>query len=374
MKALHLLPLTLILGIGLTACGLPTTSGINGNASGAQFTAQGGPKPLQIRLFRSYGNPGSVHLRARVFKPENQRPESAEDSSLLNFWRNLTSLSVKEVSGVKIDLSLNGRSQTLISDQEGMIQVASEAFGPLPPGIHTLQAALTPGQAYTAPTVSEKVVIQNSAEPSLGVVSDIDDTIKISYVTNKLKSLRRLLFSNAYSVKPMPGTAVLYQRLELAGDGQADGDIQYVSGSPLNLADSIYRFMDYRGFPAGAIDLKKWGFGAGDDSPFAQQGYKAERLRRIFTTYPNRSFLLFGDSGEKDPEIYREIAQAFPGRVTGIFINNVTKSKPSDPRFQGLHLTASALDQAKILQQMGLLQPADVDAVAKALAAEVPAP
>lgn len=332
--------------------------------------AQGKPKTLQVRLFRSYGNEGTVHVRARVMRPENQRPENAQDSTLLNFWRALTSLSVKEVAGVKVDLSLNGKTLTLISNNEGMIQTPAEVFGPLPAGIHPLRATLSPGQTYTAPAVSENIVVQASTDNSLSVVSDIDDTIKISNVTNKLKSLRRLLFSNAYTVEPIPGTAVLYQRLEFRGDGLADGDTQYVSGSPINLAESIYRFMDFRGFPKGAVDLKKWGFGAGDDSPFAQQNYKVDRLRKIFTTYPQRSFLLFGDSGEKDPEIYRQIATEFPGRVRAIFINNVTKSQPTDPRFQGLNLTNSALDQARILQQQGLLNAADVDAVAKAVNAE----
>jgi phosphatidate phosphatase APP1 len=200
------------------------------------------------------------------------------------------------------------------------------------------------------------------------VISDIDDTIKISNVTNKLKSLRRLLFTNGYTVEPVPGTAVLYQRLEMRGDGRADGDVQYVSGSPINLSESIYRFMDHRGFPQGAIDLKKWGLGANDDSPFAQQSYKITRLRQIFTTYPNRSFLLFGDSGEKDPEIYRQIASEFPGRVKDIFINNVTGGKPTDARFQGQHLTSGALEQARMLQAAGQLTAEDVDAVGKAAA------
>ncbi len=329
------------------------------------------PKVLQIRLFRSYGNEGTVHVRARVMKPETQRPENAQDSTLLNFWRALTSLTVKEVGGVKVDMTINGKTLTLISDAEGMIQTPAEAFGPLSPGIHSMRASLSPGQNYSAPVVNENVVIQGSQDTGLAIVSDIDDTIKISNVTNKLKSLRRLLFSNAYTVEPVPGTAVLYQRLELAGDGINDGDTQYVSGSPINLSDSIYRFMDYRGFPKGAVDLKKWGFGVGDDSPFAQQNYKVDRLRRILSTYPKRSFLLFGDSGEKDPEIYRQIATEFPGRVKGIFINNVSKSQPNEARFQGQFLTSSALDQALILQQQGLLQATDVDAVAQAVNAEV---
>lgn len=332
----------------------------------AQVEALRSAKRLEIRLFRSYGHEEQLNLRARVIKAENQKPESPNDWALLNFWRNLTSLSVKEVAGIQVQFSLNGKSLTLASDKEGMILLPATAFGPLTPGLYTLSAELAPGQKATAPVSREKIVIQARSDRSLGIVSDIDDTIKMSSVTRKLTALRRLLFKNSYTSEPIPGTAVLYQRLEQGLDGVDDGDITYISGSPINLAEYIYAFMDYRKFPLGAVELKKWGFGAGDDNPLAQQSYKLERLRQLFALYPSRSYLLFGDSGEKDPEIYKQIAAEYPGRVKGIFINNVTQGKPSDARFQGVYLTQNALEAAQILRQQGLLTPADLEAVRQA--------
>jgi len=336
----------------------------------AQLEAQRSAKKLDIRLFRSYGNESQVWLKARVIQAENQKPESPHDSSLVNFWRNLTSLSVKEVPGIQVIFSLNGKQITLISDKEGMIQAPIGAFGPLSAGLYTLQAELAPGQKATAPPSSEKIVIQSLNSQDIGIVSDIDDTIKLSNVTQKLNALRRLLFSNSYSSEPIPGTAMLYQRLENR-DGQADGDITYISGSPFNLSPYIYRFMDFRTFPTGAIELKKWGFGKTDDSPLEQYAFKLSRLRQLFATYPQKSFLFFGDSGEKDPEIYRQIAQEFPGRVKGIFINNVTQAQAQDPRFQGTYLTRDAVEAAQILLNQGLLTPADLEAIQAAQAGRI---
>lgn len=333
--------------------------------------AQKSTKRLEIRLFRSYGNEQFVHLKARVMKPENQRPENPDDSSLINFWRNLTSLSVKEAAGIQVDFTINNKTLRLTSDKEGMLQATAEAFAPLAPGFQTVTAKLAPGQHVTGSVSSEKVVIQASSDTSLGVISDIDDTIKISNVTSKWKALRRLLFSNSYTSEPIPGTSALFQRLEQSIDGQIDGDIGYVSGSPINISPAIYRFMDHRMFPVGAIELKKWGFGNGDDSPTEQINYKLSRLRQIMTTYPKKSFLFFGDSGEKDPEIYRQITQEFPTRVKAIFINNVTQGKPTDPRFQGVNLTNNAVDAALILQQQGVLSAADVDYVRQAIAGKI---
>ncbi|MEZ0375010.1 MAG: phosphatase domain-containing protein [Candidatus Sericytochromatia bacterium] len=350
----------------LAACA--TVGPVNPALFNAQNSTKGSAKKLQIRLFRSYGNEEIAHVRARVMKPENQRPESPSDSSLLNFWRNLTSFNVSEMGGIQVKFSLNGKSLTLVSDDEGMIQVPAQAFGPLPAGIQSLRAELAPGQHYTAPVTETGFQIHPAGDSGLGIVSDIDDTIKVSNVTSKLKALRRLLFSNSYSSEPVPGIAVLYQLLEKRNDGQVDGDFTYISGSPLNLSDTIYRFMDNRSFPQGAIELKKWSFG-GDDSPFSQQNFKLLRLRQLLTTYPRMSFLCFGDSGERDPEIYRQIANEYPGRIKDIFINNVTGAKPTDPRFAGEHLTRDTIETATLLQQNGLLTPEDVETVRKAIAA-----
>lgn len=374
----------LSLAVMLTACSAPPALM---TSQPTALNAFSGPKPLQIRIFRSYGNEQVLHVQARVMKPENLSPESPSDSSLVNFWRNLKSLTVHEVPNVAVDLQIQDKHLRLISDSEGMLKADTDAFGPLAPGVYTLAATVVPGQGYTAPAIAEKMVIQPAAAPSMGLVSDIDDTIKISNVTHRLQSLRRLLFTNSYTVEPVPGTAVLYQRLDQRLDQvnaqllaqnrlprpqdpppvvSSDEDIHYLSGSPLNLSEQIYHFMDNRGFPQGSVDLKKWGFGPKDDNPFTQQDYKQGKLRTLFQTYPDRRFLLFGDSGEKDPEVYKQIAAEFPGRVQDIFIRNVNHSDPQDPRFQGVHLTQDAVAQAQILQQAGLLQPEDVAAVEQA--------
>lgn len=321
---------------------------------------------LEIRLYRSFGNEGLVHIRGRVMKPEPQPPVNADDTGLTNFLRNLDNLSVAEKAGFKVDLTIEGQTVRLVSDKEGMLLSSTDLFGKLTPGMHTITARLVSGQNAWAPLTETKVMIHPADDESLGYVSDIDDTIKISDVTNKLEAVRRLLFLNEKTAEPVPGTAALYQVLE-AHDGKADGDFHYLSGSPLNLAAAIYNFLDLKGFPRGSVDLKKWGFQKGDDNPLQQTEYKQERLRLLFKTYPKRLFICFGDSGEKDPEIYRQIASEFPGRIKAIFINNVTKAKADDARFAGEHLTNNAGEAAAILQRAGLINAADVAKVKAAL-------
>lgn len=323
-------------------------------------------KALQVKLYRSFGSDGQIHVRGRVMEPEEHKPFNEDDSSLTNLLRNLGDSTVDEVPGIRVDLTLNGKVVRLVSDKEGMLMTSTKLFGTLEPGLHTLTAVIAPGQKVWSALSETRIVVQPEADETLGYVSDIDDTIKVSEVTNKLVAAGKLLFGNPKTSHMIPGTSTLYQILE-AHDGKTDGDFHYLSGSPLNLSDTLYGFLDGNQYPRGSVDLKKWGFSKGDDNPIQQQDYKQEKLRLLFKTYPKRVYLLFGDSGEKDPEIYRQIATEFPGRVKGIFINNVTEGKQSDARFQGVQLTNNAGEAAAILHKAGLLKAEEVAQVKAAL-------
>jgi phosphatidate phosphatase APP1 len=39
--------------------------------------------------------------------------------------------------------------------------------------------------------------------------------------------------------------------------------------------------------------------------------------------YPNRDFILIGDSGQRDPALYSRLALEFPGRIEAIFIRKI---------------------------------------------------
>lgn len=332
-----------------------------------QETTSSSENPLEIRLFRSYGHEKLVHLSGRIVRPEEEPPVSADDSKWTNFWRNLQELSVNEVSGVKVRFKLNGHSLTLSSDDEGMLTLSTATFGELTPGEHELTAELVPGQEYSAPPAHTTITIHSRTDTSPSLVSDIDDTLVKTQVSDKLQAMKNFLLDNSLSSDLIPGTSELYQALEQNFDGKVDGDIFYLSGSPLNFADRIYQLLDTHAYPTGAVTLKKWGFGPNDDNPIQQNDYKQKALRKLLLTYPHKPFYFFGDSGEHDPEIYREIAAEFPDQVKGIFINNVTAEQPDQARFQGVYLTRHTVDAAQILLGKGLLTAADVSRVHKAL-------
>ena len=170
-------------------------------------------------------------------------------------------------------------------------------------------------------------------DTGLTVISDIDDTIKLTEVTSREAMLRNTFLE---PFLPIPGMPAFYR--QLAENPAAS--FYYVSASPWQLVLPLSDFIRSNGFPAGALSLRK--FRWKDESffnLFSDAGrYKREVLEPLFQRFPHRNFLLIGDSGEQDPEVYAELAQEFPGRVKAILIRDVKGETLNSPRYRGLRL------------------------------------
>ncbi len=163
----------------------------------------------------------------------------------------------------------------------------------------------------------------------LTVISDIDDTIKISNVTNHRKLLQNTFLK---PFRPVSGMSERYK----AWRSEHRADVIYLSNSPWQLYPHLEPFLNKHDFPAGPVDLLRVQF---DDfrirNLFASsEEKKTPRILTYIKRYPERQFVLVGDAGEKDPEIYGEIARRYPDRVDGILIHNVTDEDPSSERFR----------------------------------------
>jgi phosphatidate phosphatase APP1 len=351
-----------------TASGVAEVGVVDGFIEESGDLAEGffKPEPTHIEVYPSYGTEEQVMIRGRVLEGKAPTVAHAEDSRFANLVRNLSFLESDEVKRTPVKIEFAGKTIQVKTDRDGVFEVAIGGFAGLKPGYHEVKVSMVGNADYLAAEAKGKVVVQRRDDDSFGVLSDIDDTIQFSYASNKLKAAATLLLGNEATLKPVPGMAALYQALETASDGLQDGDVAYLSGSPMNYAGRIQNFMRAEGFPEGPIQLKNMGFRQGEDSPLGQSDYKLNHLREMFDTYPQKSFFLFGDSGESDPEIYRQIAQEYPERVQGIFIHNVTESSPTDGRFAGMHVIASGYDAAKVLQTQGILNDAAVETVRRA--------
>jgi len=151
-----------------------------------------------------------------------------------------------------------------------------------------------------------------------GVISDIDDTVLQTGATSVRSLAKQVLFGNAYTRLPFEGVSAFYEALNRGGN-----PLFYVSSSPWNLYDVLVEFMELNDIPLGPIMLRDWGVSATELLPTTHGAHKQDAIRQILETYPKLPFILIGDSGQEDPEIYRQVVRDFPGRVLSIYIRDV---------------------------------------------------
>lgn len=159
----------------------------------------------------------------------------------------------------------------------------------------------------------------------VSMISDIDDTIKRSSISLGAKEIFRNTFVRELADLTIDGVKEWYGELHKMGVS-----IHYCSNSPWQLFPVLASFFKLNGLPPGSLHLKQYsGMLQGIFEPVAER--KKSTLTRLMRDFPTRKFLLVGDSGEADLEVYTELALAHPGRILAIFIRDVTT--PEEPGY-----------------------------------------
>ncbi len=166
------------------------------------------------------------------------------------------------------------------------------------------------------------------SETGTTVISDIDDTIKISQVGNTKELVRRTFLEPFEAV---PGMSGVYRQW-----AQAGADFHYLSSSPWQLYVPLSQFLTQQRFPAGTTQLKQVRVKSPSvasllDDP---EDHKLPAIERQLKLYPQRRFMLVGDSGEKDPEIYGAVARKYGMQIARVLIRDVTGTPARDARYQ----------------------------------------
>ncbi len=161
----------------------------------------------------------------------------------------------------------------------------------------------------------------------LSVISDIDDTIKFTNVSNKQEMLRNAFLKPYQSID---GMASLFREL-----ASPTTSFHYISSTPWQLYHPIADFLIEQDFPEGSIHLRKFAL---KDVTLLKKIFPAHKrkglvIESLLGAFPGRNFILFGDSGEKDPEMYGEIARKFPSQIAAICIRNTSREEPDWPRY-----------------------------------------
>jgi phosphatidate phosphatase APP1 len=291
---------------------------------GARF---GGARPRHVDAYRGWADSKSVEFTGRVLASKPLGGPKDDDNwwdNLLNTYRRFES---DEIPGVALKAQFRGAEATAVSDAEGYYRFAFDT--PAEPLDELWDNAMVSLQDGTLMT--PQPILQVGAKAAFGCISDIDDTILHSSILDWKTAAQLTFLHNARTRKPLQGVAKLYQALQAGHDGQARNPVFYVSSSPWNLYDLLEDFLELNAIPHGPIHLRDIGFDTGKFIKTAGHGHKLERAREIILRFPGLKWVLLGDSGQADAELYAEAAKEFGNKILAIYIRDVDPDT-EDPR------------------------------------------
>ncbi|MCM3871265.1 MAG: DUF2183 domain-containing protein [Pyrinomonadaceae bacterium] len=158
----------------------------------------------------------------------------------------------------------------------------------------------------------------------VSLISDIDDTIKVTDIPAGTDTVLRNTFCRAF--KSLPEMAKSYRDL-------GEIPVHYVTGGPQQMFGPLYDFLIIGpgGFPEGTFHLNFFpkNFLSEDTRRLAVGGFKStfahkvDEITKLMKNFPRRQFILVGDSGEVDPEVYKKIRNERPNQVKEIRIRDL---------------------------------------------------
>jgi hypothetical protein len=215
--------------------------------------------------YTGYGAPGWVRVLCRVLltKPA---PDGAGRYKKIRGWRSFTSVPVNDIA---VTIEVNGTTQRVVADRGGVVDTLIEVD--LPPGWHTITIRTDEAESVEAPIF----IVDPTVD--VGLISDIDDTVMVTALPRPFLAAWNTFVLDEHARRPVPGMAVLYERLTRAHPGTP---VFYLSTGAWNVAPTLSRFLSRNLYPSGPLLLTDWGpthdrwFRSGRD-------HKIETLERL---------------------------------------------------------------------------------------------
>ncbi|WP_343048115.1 App1 family protein [Cellulomonas humilata] len=276
---------------------------------------------VRIEPYAGYGATGWVRVLSRtLLAAPHVRDEDlpgaggsaqagTRSATALRGWR---SFATAQVSGAELEVQVGDRTHRVVTDRGGYVDTILESD--LAPGWHDIRLTTSDGTTATAP------VHVIGPDVRVGIVSDIDDTVMVTRLPRPFVAAWNVFMRHENAREAVPGMARLYAELQ---SGHGETPVVYLSTGAWNAAPTLARFLRRHRYPAGPLLLTDWG---PTNSGWFRSGpaHKVAQLRRLFDELPDVQWVLVGDDGQRDPQIYAGAAQHFPERVRAILIRQLT--------------------------------------------------
>ena len=298
--------------------------------------------PIHIAAYRGYGCDGRVLVLGRVLQNEGLIRADPAHSKVRNLFSMLKRLESDPLPHATVRIRWPGGTREVVADDEGFIREWVDMETPAGPSWRSIELELPETPVQTA----EARFLIPASTATYGIISDMDDTVLQSHVTDFIRAAGMVLLENARTRLPFPGVAAFYRALEQGRTGNDENPVFYVSSSPWNLFDVIAEFLEAQGIPMGPLLLRDWDLGP---SLRRNAAHKSGVIREILATYPSLPFILIGDSAQEDPEIYAEVVATHPGRILAVYIRNVSQHPEDSPAIRALMERIAAAGSALVL-------------------------
>ncbi|WP_091653545.1 App1 family protein [Micromonospora pallida] len=264
-----------------------------------------------IIAYTGYGAPGWVRVMCRVLlgRADNRKKGRLEK---VRGWRSFATLPAKKVT---VTIEAGGVRHETTADRSGFVNTVIKAD--LPPGWGSVRLSMADAEPVEAPV---RIL---DPQVRFGILSDIDDTVMVTALPRPLLAAWNTFVLDEHARAAVPGMAVLYERLVTAHPG---APVFYLSTGAWNVAPTLTRFLSRHLYPAGPLLLTDWG--PTHDRWFRSgMEHKRATLARLASEFPDVQWLLVGDDGQHDPEIYREFAAGHPANVAGVAIRRLSPAQ-----------------------------------------------
>ncbi|MGO3089885.1 MAG: App1 family protein [Galactobacter sp.] len=280
---------------------------------------------ITVLPYRGYGLSGDngwIRVLGRVVMSKPGRlvggrhlPDVVADG--IRGWRNFVS---PTVLGATVDVTVGDLHFTVTADRGGVLDERLAVN--LAPGWQKIVLCPRDEDGNTSDPVTSSVFVVDSAQTH-GVICDVDDTVVVTALPRPMLAAWNSFVLDEHARNSTPGMPVLLDRITR---DQPMAPTLYLSTGAWNVNLALTRFLARNMYPDGPLLLTDWGPTEGRVFRSGTQ-HKVDRLRRLAEEFPHISWLLIGDDGQHDPEIYAEFARRYPDNVRAIVIRQLSPSQ-----------------------------------------------
>ncbi|NII25185.1 DUF2183 domain-containing protein [Pseudoflavitalea sp. X16] len=287
---------------------------------------------VQVKIYHGYGHTHDLVLYGHVFKNKAVVRKQYTSRVWLNIIHLLRLFWVKPFPRARVRLYWKGGYINTLTEDDGFFKFEWQSQHEIKAGWHGVRVDYMDRKGNAVATGEGKIYVPHSTQYAF--ISDIDDTVMVSYSATKFRRLRELLIRNPRTRQQFAKVADWYQHLAIAqANVTTPNPFFYVSSSEWNLYNYLVEFFRYNKLPEGTFllnQVKRWYelFRTGK----TKHAGKLLRIARIMEVFPKQQFVLIGDNSQHDPDIYTSIATKYPKKIFAIYIRNVRPEKEAATR------------------------------------------